>query len=580
MTRSGQKFFIDLAIMIILSLLLNISQSDFVVVALYLICLLFLNTYKTMYSFFDAFEIAKLLLVTTSFFVAHSFYTYSPPTTILLFYLLAFISLLAVRVFIVLYRNSKTTFRWFSKKKRNSAIIIGAGEATKIFLNQKISLDFKILGIFDDNLSKKGSLLSGINILGPVTEIKNFLQEVSVDQILYMIPSVSISKHKKIFEVLQKNYPKIKFLSSPSLNDINGGFKSILELSNISIFDLNQNNNDINFSDINLKKIKGKTVLVTGGAGSIGGTLVEKLLRLNVVSSVVVIDSSEFNIYRLTESLASDIASKKLITYLCDFSDVRQLNNILRKHKPVFIYHAAAYKHVNLLETYNLYNAINNNCLKTFIFVRELIKHSFIKSFVLVSTDKSVNPTNIMGLTKRIVEVSLNEFFRKTNVDLLTVRFGNVIGSDGSVFHKFLHQIKNYQKITLTDLSVKRYFMNISQAANLIIKTSLIGKAGNVYILNMGEPIKIYDFIVSMINKHGDKDQINDIKIIGLMPGEKINEELYYDHENVKALDDTIFVGTYKKLNFDINAFESFFENIDVSDEIGIRRYINSIKIF
>ena len=406
------------------------------------------------------------------------------------------------------------------------------------------------------------------------------MQQNQVDNIIYMIPSVNIHKHKPIFNRIQKAYPRAEILSAPNLNDINGGLKNLTELSNLNLLAVNESSADSSLHPTIVKKLKGQTILITGGAGSIGSTLVESLFNLDQGSLIVVLDNDESAAYQMSESLQAFIGQGKLILHLGDYGDINQLNSILNKYQPAFIYHAGAYKHVNILENANVYSAIDNNCIKAIRMAREIKNHSCVENFVLVSTDKAVHPSNIMGLSKRIVEISLSKVFRGSSVSYIIVRFGNVVGSNGSAFHKFLRQIQNHQKITLTDRSVSRFFMNINQAANLIIKASLIGSTGTVYILNMGEPVKVYDFVVSMIHKYGSKDQVNDIIITGLRPGEKIDEELFYDDENIQVFDKTIFVGKLADRDFNVKEFETFFAELtDISDEESIKSYLTRLKI-
>lgn len=574
------KLLIDLVGLLLLWKILTVPLPDYVFIVLILISLSLLSAYKSMLGFFDAFQALQLFLIFIFLGAVHTVLSDTPTVILINLYALSFVLLLGLRLGFFAYRNKHLInaigiFRY----KSNSAVIVGAGEATAIFIAQKIALDYDILAIFDDNLGKKGRRMAGVEIVGTLDDLFSFMQKNQVLNVIYMIPSVNIEKHKPTFNRIQKAFPRTEFLSAPSLNDINGGLKNLSELSNLNLLAVNDSSADSSLHPTIVKKLIGQTIFVTGGAGSIGRTLTESLLNLDQENLIVVLDKDESAAYELSESFQAFIDQGTLIVHLGDYGDITCVKDILNKYQPAFIYHAGAYKHVNLLENVNVYSAINNNCIKSIRLAREIKNHPCVKNFVLVSTDKAVHPSNIMGLSKRIVEISLSKVLDGSPVSLITVRFGNVVGSNGSAFHKFLRQIQSRQKITLTDRSVTRFFMNINQAANLIIKASLIGSTGKVYILNMGEPVKVYDFIISMITKYGSKDQVNDIMITGLKPGEKMDEELFYDHENIQVLDKSIFVGNLATINFDVEAFESFFEKVEITDEKAIKAYLDQIKI-
>lgn len=575
------KILVDLTVLLILWFAYKLPLPQFVFILPFMLATHFLGMNKTMLGFFDAIEVIKLLVVTFSIFIVHLIYLNGLDNNLLNTYSLAFILLLGVRLFFYVLRNLHLLTGKSIPYKNNKAIIVGGGEATSIFLTRRISAQYNILGIFDDNLLKKGRNIAGSKILGTVDELIGFIEKHPIDQIIYMIPSVNIDKHRLVFNYIQKNYPKIDFLSAPSLNDINAGLRSLTELSNDNFLLHNVDIIDTKINPDKLKKLKGKTVIVTGGAGSIGKSLVENLFELVENITIVVIDKDELASYYLSELLQPYYDKKKLIIHLGDYGDRSNISGILRKYNPEYVYHAGAYKHVNLLESDNVYSAVHNNCIKAIRLAKEIKRHPSVKYFVLVSTDKAVNPSNIMGLTKRIVEISLNKLFECTSVSFITVRFGNVIGSNGSVFHKFLRQIKSNQKITLTHPSVSRFFMNINQAATLTIKASVEGESGKVYILNMGKSVIIYEFLISMIEKYGSKDQESDIIITGLKPGEKIKEELFFDHEKIKEFDGSMFEGDLKKIDLDIDKFEVFFKNLkDTTNEKVIRTMLKKIKIY
>ena len=574
------KFLFDASSLLIVGLLVADSLETLFFSALYLALILITGDYKSMLRDMDISDISRLLLISVGVFIIQSLSIGSVSEELLLFYSMSFFSLVLWRLMIYSYRN-KTLPRALKLIKKKQTIIVGAGKATQIFLNLNTSTNNSYLGIFDDNESLKGRTKSGIKVLGTIKEIASFLEKHHVDRIIYMIPSTNINKHQKFFNIIQATYPLIEILTAPSLSDISYGLKNISELTNINLLTVNNESKIISLSSSDLKALHNKTILVTGGGGSIGSVLVRQLLDLEPTSSVVVVEHSELAVYDLQEQCQDYIDARRLTVHLGDYADIIPLRSILKKHKPALVFHAAAYKHVNILEKHNIYSAFYNNCIKSIAFAEEIKKHAFIKTLLLVSTDKAVHPTNVMGRTKRIVESSLQELFHGTHVRFVITRFGNVVGSKGSVFHKFLRQIENRQKITLTDKSVTRYFMNITQAVNLIIQASLIGKASQVYVLNMGQPVLMYDFLVSMIKKYGTEEQLDDIVITGLRKGEKQTEELYYAHENIQSFDDNLFVGAFGDNNFQVEEFKAFFDSLeDTSDETALKKYIESLGIF
>lgn len=488
-----------------------------------------------------------------------------------------FITLFIFRFGFVIYRKNFNTFK-LSKLKNNQTIIIGAGEATKIYLQNNNNQNFDIVGIFDDNNKLRNKFINGIKVIGSINEIIFFLNSNNIKNIIYLIPSIDSEIHKDTLKEISNKYPKIMIYSSPSLNDIQEGLKPIYELNLLNDF-LFSKNQDVFINKNDSKYLNNKIIFITGIAGSIGESLAENILSLNDSKQIIGLDNSEYGIYKLTDKFSNQISEGKIKLYLGDYGDQKLIKSIINKNKINLIYHAAAYKHVNILESNNIYSAIKNNCLNSIKLANTIKDLASVKKFTLISTDKAVYPSNIMGLSKRLVELLLDNIFKDGKVDFITVRFGNVIGSKGSVFHKFLYQINNKQKITLTDKNVKRYFMNIATATKLVIKSSIIGKNREIYILNMGKPVKIYDLILNLIDKFGNKSQVNDIEITGLQEGEKIDEELNYNFEKLNKIDKQIYFTKHKFIELNALDFKNKLEKIDITDEDKIKKLIKSFKI-
>ena len=348
--------------------------------------------------------------------------------------------------------------------------------------------------------------------------------------------------------------------------------KDILEyqLKN-DVQNFNLVNEKIQWNDKTVREdYKNSVILVTGGGGSIGRELVLQLAQLNP-KKLLILDNSEFNLYQIIEELSILIKEKDILTeiipLLVSVQDFQSIENTLKFHKPNFIFHCAAYKHVNIVQN-NIVESVKNNFFTTYNLCELCEKYS-IKNFILISSDKAVNPSNIMGCTKRLSELAVQHFSKKSNSEnkFLSVRFANVLNSSGSVIPLFVKQIKNGGPITLTHKEVSRYFMRIVDAVKLVIQSPLVGKNGEILLLKMGEPIKIYDLAVKLIQYYGlteknDENPFGDIKIVvtGLKVGEKMNEDLYFDP--ISKLTKNKDIISVDNLNYNPKKFEDTYNNL------------------
>lgn len=434
------------------------------------------------------------------------------------------------------------------KVKKQTIIIYGAGSAgAQLAESIQISGKFIIEAFIDDNPQKWGRNLNQIKIIPP-SKLKKI--NIKIDKILLAIPSLNKNRKREILQYIQsKNY---SILEIPTIEEITTGEAKIDKLQPIDINDLL--GREVSTPDKNLLKecTFNKVICVTGGGGSIGSELCKEIIKNNP-KKLIIIDKNEFNLYRIEQYFISYEHKAEIIYYLEDVNNIRSLDAIIKINNVEIIYHVAAYKHVPLVER-NPLAAMRNNVLATNAVCQSSIRNK-VKKVLLISTDKAVRPTNIMGASKRLAEILVQCYskieankFKEPKVCFSFVRFGNVLGSSGSVIPLFKEQIKRGGPITLTHKEINRYFMTIEEAAQLIIQASSLAEGGEVFLLDMGEPIKIKDLAEKMIRLSGlkvkncDKDD-GDIEIVitGLRSGEKLYEELLIDGKSEKTIHPLIF---------------------------------------
>ena len=435
----------------------------------------------------------------------------------------------------------------FSKSKKAQpqepvrTLIIGAGDSASAFLlnpSQQGNRPRNILAILDNDKAKHGYQLHGKTIMGGDDLIPQLVNQYDISEIVVAVPSIENKDLRRIIRLTPFKRCKVRLLSGLS-ND-----RAKDNLRDINISDLlGRPETALNEQGIN-KWLKGKTVLVTGGGGSIGSEICRQLIKLNV-EKVVVYDISENNSYNLKEELKAYFGATgryKLAIRIGSVQEVGRLETIFEEFKPEIVFHAAAYKHVPLMEECPRL-AVNNNVIGTYRTAVCAIKYG-VERFVMISTDKAVNPTNVMGATKRLAEIATLGLNQKSETEFVCVRFGNVLDSNGSVIPLFKRQIGTGGPVTVTHKNIIRYFMTISEAAKLVLETGAMAEGGEIFILNMGEPVKINDLAENLIRMAGLTPGI-DIKIeyTGLRPGEKLYEELLLNEEGLTATsNDRIFV--------------------------------------
>ncbi|MCR9203374.1 MAG: polysaccharide biosynthesis protein [Halobacteriovoraceae bacterium] len=418
-------------------------------------------------------------------------------------------------------------------KGRNKLLIIGAGHGgERLFreIRKNPILNLHVIGFIDDSPAFLNRTIHGVPVLGTSKDLPKVIQETHVQKVYIAIPSADSKTIRSIYEKLKPFNLEIKVL--PSMNKIMAGDFQIQNLEKIKIEDL-LGREEINIeSDTLSYLLEGRKVMVTGAGGSIGSELCNQLANFNP-SQLVALDISEYNCYELDKNLRSHFPNLNITTIVGDVRDFESINNIITREKPYIVFHAAAYKHVPLME-FNPFESCRTN-----VFGTENVAHSCIQNeverFVLVSTDKAVNPTNIMGTSKRVAELVVQNLKQGNHsTKLMIVRFGNVLGSSGSVIPLFRQQIKEGGPITVTHSEITRFFMSIPEASKLVIQAGAIGQGGEIFVLDMGSPVKILDLAKEMISLAGLQEDIDiKIKITGLRPGEKLYEEPLMDQESL-----------------------------------------------
>ena len=442
---------------------------------------------------------------------------------------------------------SRFSYRFFRglKHKRNnkdnnlSVMIIGAGEAANVIIKEIINSNFstmKIKCIIDDDKGKWGRFIQGIKVVGGRDKIIECADLYQLDQIIIAVPSITRTEMKAILDICKETNCKLRSL--PGMYQLVNGDVSVSKLRDVEVEDLlGREPIQVDLDSI-LGYVKDKTILVTGGGGSIGSELCRQIAT-HSPKQLIVVDIYENSVYDVQQELKVSHPDLDLVVLIASVRNTNRMNWIFDHYKPDIVYHAAAHKHVPLMED-SPNEAIKNNVFGTFK-VAQAAAMSGVKRFVMISTDKAVNPTNIMGASKRICEMIIQTFNKHYDTEFVAVRFGNVLGSNGSVIPLFKKQIAEGGPVTVTHPDIIRYFMTIPEAVSLVLQAGAYAKGGEIFVLDMGSPVKILDLAKNLIRLSGYKVG-EDIKIefTGLRPGEKLFEELLMDEEGMKETDNKL----------------------------------------
>ena len=473
-----------------------------------------------------------------------------------------------------------TRMKGIGKSDINSenVLIYGAGEAGVLLVKESRinpNFSYKIVGFLDDNPNKKGGKVYGLRVLGGLEDVEKIVEKNDVSKIIISMPSVEQSKISNILKELNKlKDVSVKIL--PNVDNLIEEGNLSTQLRNIKLEDLlGREEIKINTKEV-FDFIQDKIVFVTGGGGSIGSELINQIAKYNP-KKIINIEINENASYLMELELKRKYPYLDYKTEIASVRDLDKLDMLFNKYKPEILFHAAAHKHVPLMEN-NPEEAIKNNIFGTKNVAECCLKYK-LESVVLISTDKAVNPTNVMGATKRVCEMIFQKYSEKdSNTKFMAVRFGNVLGSNGSVIPIFSKLIEEGKNLTLTHKDIIRYFMTIPEAAQLVIEAATIGKGGEILILDMGEPVKIYDLAKNMIKLSGSNVGID---IVGLRPGEKLFEELLYDvNSSEKTSNNKIFITNMEneKVQVDIDDYYTILKDlIKNNDTIGMRRTLASI---
>ncbi|MFY8062302.1 MAG: polysaccharide biosynthesis protein [Usitatibacteraceae bacterium] len=446
---------------------------------------------------------------------------------------------------IVLMAGSRIAYRswkeWMlygrSDEQGTPVLILGAGDAAVGLLKELLrSRDWRVIGLLDDDPNKRHRLIHGVRVIGAIEDLPRVARTLKVRHVIIAMPSVAYQKRRQIIEIC--NRARVAVMTVPKFGEapatVGGSHKPMLpKIRRVSFEDLVKRE-PITLDDAGLHELlTDKVVMVTGAGGSIGSELCRQIAAYQP-SMLVLFEQNEYAQYKIEQSLRDEFENLPIASVIGDVKNVRRVNQAMHQYSPAIVFHAAAYKHVPLMEESNAWEAVQNNVLGTLVLARAAIEYD-VKKFVLISTDKAVNPTNVMGATKRLSEMVCQALQASGNTRFEIVRFGNVLGSAGSVIARFEEQIARGGPVTVTHPDMVRYFMSIPEAAQLVLQAGAMGLGGEIFVLDMGEPIRIVDLAHDMIRLAEAPETEVKVVYTGLRPGEKLFEELLADDEQTRA---------------------------------------------
>lgn len=560
-------FFIrfDFSVTVLLDYLNYVKIAGFIELVLGFVIIYIYKTYRDIWQYTSINEIYKLIKTTIIEKVIFSVIILSlslkgfPRSIFLISPITAFTLLVAPRLFIRLSREERNG----GKKGENNTLIVGAGDAgEKIIREIKAHphLGYNVVGFVDDNPAKYGCYLQGVKVLGDTYSIPQLVSELSIKSILIAIPTAKREEIKRIYDSISGL--SVKLLILPGIYEIIGGNVTISHLRPFGLSDLLFREQVKLITERSIKKFNGARVLVTGACGSIGSEICRRLVELD--SKVIALDNNETGIFDLEKELSNSI-----IPVVGDIRFKEKLKTVLEEYNPSVVFHAAAYKHVPLMEILPE-EAVSNNVIGTLNVIEACIELN-IPQCVIISTDKAVEPKNIMGMTKRISELIILSLNNKTNTKLSAVRFGNVLGSRGNVLEIWKKEFERGEPLSITDPNMKRYFMLTSEAAALSIEASTLSNSGDILILDMGKEVRMIELAEAFCKVQNASLKEIGTRIIGIRPGEKLEEKLYSKNEQIVRTDHEKIYRINNNLNLDWNDLKEQVEELKILANNGDR---------
>lgn len=528
--------------------LIHFSDSIAFFVAAVLIVFFFMKLYQSIWRYVGVSELIRLSIAYCIFIPLMIIFTKltdfaMPKSYYVIGYVFSFIGHCTLRIAYRVYRSFLSTVERSIKTASSDVqdiMIVGAGAAGQMLLreiNESNKVHLRVRCYIDDNPAKKGRYVGRVKIVGGREEIPNAVKKYNISHIYIAMPAENVQTRKEIYNICNKT--GCKLMTVPGVYQLLNGDVRTSALKEVNVEDL-LGRDPIRIDDPNVNAfLADKTVLVTGGGGSIGSELCRQIAK-NGPHKLIILDIYENNAYAIQNELLRDYPNINLTVLIGSVRDIGRLDYIFKKYRPDAVFHAAAHKHVPLMEQ-SPNEAIKNNCGGTLNVALKAMEYN-TKNFILISTDKAVRPTSLMGASKRICEMIIQMCSRKgSNTEFSIVRFGNVLGSAGSVIPLFKEQIKKGGPVTVTHKDIIRYFMTIPEAVSLILQASIYAKGGEIFVLDMGEPVRIYDLAENLIRLSGYKPGVDiDIKVTGLRPGEKLYEELLMNEEGLQKTDNNL----------------------------------------